>query len=196
MLEKIQTLPLILFVLVGVGLAGMNYMSDMESLRVLQNKKSDLVSQINEKTENFKKAENSSKEIPNLKSEITQLTQIYERAMEIAPSQLNGREVVDSVTKEAKFAGVRITSSKPTSQNSYRSSGQAANPETEELGLDLVIEGSYSQITFFFYQLSKIKMVLIPKNFDISVKEILDNQVNLKVSGTIAGVKYLGAANK
>ncbi len=72
-------------------------------------------------------------------------------------------------------------------------SGATEGLATQDVALELEIEGSYSQVTFFFYQLTKSKIVIMANDFDISVKEILDSQVNLKVKGTVAGVKYMGA---
>lgn len=191
MVEKIANVPLVLFLLVGIAIGGMNYMNDISTLEKLQNNKANIQSQLNEKEGNLKKAKNASLEIPALKSEIEQLTLVLSKAELLAPKDLVARMLIDEVTREAKFAGVRITQSKPSSGTAQK---DVANQPLaiQDIGLDVDLEGSYSQMTFFFNQLAKSKIIILPKDFNIAVKEILDNQVNLRVSGTLSGVKYLG----
>ncbi len=197
MVEKISNRPAIVFLLIGVAIAAMNFLGDKSQIQTLEDNAANLVSQIKEKEANLKKAKNASLEVPTLKAEIEQLSQVVAKASELVPKDLSAREVIDVVSKEAKFAGIRMTQSRPLDASRSQSAGvggaSAQGIATQDVGLELELEGSYSQITFFFYQISKSKIVIMANDFDISVKEILDNQVNLKVKGTVAGVKYLGA---
>lgn len=200
MVEKISNIPAIVFLLVGVAIAAMNFLGDKTQIQTLEDNAANLVSQIKEKEGNLKKAKNASQEVPVLKAEIEQLSQVVAKASELVPKNLSAREVIDVVSREAKFAGIRITQSRPLDISRNQSiqglpgSVAAEGLATQDVVLELEIEGSYSQITFFFYQLTKSKVVIMANDFDISVKEILDSQANLKVKGTVAGVKYMGAA--
>lgn len=197
MVEKISNIPAIVFLLIGVAIAAMNFLGDKSQIQTLEDNAANLVSQIKEKEGNLKKAKNASLEVPTLKAEIEQLSQVLAKASELVPKDLSAREVIDVVSREAKFAGIRMTQSRPLDASRSQSAGvggaSAQGIATQDVGLELELEGSYSQITFFFYQISKSKIVIMTNDFDISVKEILDSQVNLKVKGTVAGVKYLGA---
>lgn len=191
MAEKISNLPIILFLLVGVAIAAFNYMDDISTLESLQNKKSNLMSQLKDKQGSLEKAKNARLEIPNLTAELEHLNQVYGKAKGLASGSLAVRDVIESVNREARSSGVRVTQSRPSNTVPSLFDQAELNKKVSPIGLEVELEGSYSQVTSFFTQLSKQKIILLPKDLKVSVKEILDKQVNLKVSGIIMAPRYV-----
>ncbi len=103
MVEKISNIPAIVFLLIGVAIAAMNFLGDKTQIQTLEDNAANLVSQIKEKEGNLKKAKNASQEVPVLKSEIEQLSQVVAKASELVPKNLSAREVIDVVSREAKL---------------------------------------------------------------------------------------------
>lgn len=181
-MEKINNLPSLIFLLIGIVFAGMIYLQDLSTAEGLQSKLSQVEAQLVERTASLKKAQNSTQEISSIKSEIEKSSHALSLAEGLAPKELTMISIMDVVSKEAKDAGIRVVSSKPktlTSMNFY-----------DEVPLEANFEGSYSQLTMFMYMLSKQNIILHAKDIDLSVKEIVDGQTNLKMKTDLVGFRY------
>lgn len=182
MKEKIENIPILVFLLIGVALGGYNYMGSLSVNENLQGQISQLTSQLHDKKESLSKVQNASAEIPMMKDEITKFSQSLSKAQDLIPVGTTARDVLSVVSKQAKDAGVRITTSKPLE----------AVPKNyfDELPMDVEFEGSYSQLTFFMYLVSKEKLIVHPTDMELGVKEIVDGQTNLKMRGKLVGFRY------
>ncbi len=182
MKEKLENMPILVFLLIGVAFAGYNYMGSLSINETLQNQIAQLNSQLQEKKVGLTKAQNSSSEIPMMKEEITKLSQSLSKATELIPASSTTRDVVMVVSEEAKNAGIRVTQARPTD-------GQTKN-YFDELPMEYEFEGSFSQLTLFMYQLSKRQLIIHATDMNLSTKEIVDGQTNLKMAGKLVGFKY------
>ncbi len=175
-------MPILVFLLIGVALGAFNYMGSLSKKETLQEQISMLTTQLKEKNESLVQAKNSSAEIPTMQSEIEQLSQALSRSTEFIPSSNTVRDVLATISKEAKESGVRIPTSKPdelVSKNYF-----------DELPVQIEFEGSYAQLTMLMYQISKNKMIIHPIDMELTTREIVDRQTNLQMKGKIVAFKY------
>ena len=182
MREKIENLPILVFLLIGVAIAGYSYMGSLTVSESLQGQISQLKTQLQEKRDSLTKAQNASAEIPMMKEEINNISQSLSKATEFIPSTITSRTILEKISKEAKNSGVRIVQSGPaeTVQKNY----------FDELPISVEFEGSYTQLTLLMYMLSKQKLILQPVDMELTTKEIVDGQTNLKMVGKLSGFKY------
>lgn len=189
MREKLENMPLLVFLLLGAVLAGYYYMLSLDTNERMQNQISQLTTQLQEKKESYSNVQNSSAETPMMKDEISKITESLAKARDLIPATASTRDVVAIVTEEAKNAGVRVTASRPSDK-------AGGNENYDELSMDVEFEGSFSQLTLFMYQISKRKLILHPTDMDLTSKEVIDRQANLKMSGKIVGFKFKEAKSK
>lgn len=182
MKEKLENMPVLVFLLIGIALGGYNYMGSLSVAEGLNNQIAQLNSQIQEKKDGLAKAQNASAEIPSMKEDISIISQTLSKATELMPQNTSSREVIGAISKEAKAAGVRVTQARP---------GEAVNKNYfDELPMEMEIEGSYAQLTLFMYQLSKQKLIIHAVDMGLTTKEVVDGQTSLKMSGKLVGFKY------
>lgn len=182
MKEKLENIPILVFLLVGVAFGGYNYMSSLSRNEILQGQISQLKTQLQEKKEGLTKAQNASAEIPAMKDEISRISQSLSKASDLIPAATSSRDVLGNVSKGAKEAGVRVTSSRPMDP--------VPKNYFDELPMEVEFEGSYSQLTLFMYLLSKQKMIVQPLDMIITTKQIVDGLTNLEMKGKIIGFRY------
>lgn len=182
MKEKLENMPILVFLLLGVAFAGYNYMGSLSTVENLQTQIAQLNTQILEKNNELKKAENITSEVETMKEEISQISQSLSRATELIPNSNSPREILTAISKEAKDAGIRVTQSRPEDvvQSNYY----------DEMPLSVEFEGSYTQLTYFMYLLSKQKLIVHSRDMDLTLKEIIDGQTSLKMSGKLVGFRY------
>lgn len=182
MKEKLENIPILVFLLIGVAFGGYNYMGSLSTDEALQGQISQLKTQLQEKKESLSKAQNASAEIPAMKDEISKISQTLSKASELIPTTTTPRDVLGSVSKDAKEAGIRIKLSRP---------GEAVPKNYfDELPMEVEFEGSYTQLTLFMYLLSKQKLIVQPIDMELTTKEIIDGQTNLLMKGEVLGYKY------
>lgn len=185
MKEKLENIPILVFLLVGVAFGGYNYMGSLSTNETLQGQISQLNTQLQEKRESLSKAQNASAEIPAMKDEISRISQTLSKASDLIPATTTPRDILGSVSQNAKEAGIRIKVSRP---------GEAvAKNYFDELPMDMELEGSYTQLTLFMYLLSKQKLILEPFDMELTLKEIIDGQTNLLMKGKMLGYRYKDA---
>jgi len=185
MKEKLENMPILVFLLIGVALAGFNYMNSLATAEGLQTQISQLNTQMQEKKEALTKAQNASSEIPAMRDEVSKMTESLAKARDLIPSNSSTRDVVSVVTEEAKNAGIRVTASRP---------GDSVTKATyfDEMPMEVEFEGSFAQLTLFMYQISKRKLIIHPSDMMLSTKEVIDGQTNLRMSGKLVGFRYNG----
>lgn len=182
MKEKIENMPVLVFLLIGVAFGAFNYMGSLSTKEGLQEQISTLTTQLKEKRDALEKARNASAEIPSIQQEIEKLGQSLSRATDYIPATNSARDIIAMVSKEAKDSGVRVPTSKPDSAISGN--------YFDQLPIDIEFEGSYSQLTMLMYQLSKNKIIVHPVDMELTTRDIVDRQTNLKMKGKIVGFKY------
>ena len=182
MKEKLENMPILVFLLIGVAFAGYNYMGSLSVNETFQNQISQLNTQIQEKKDGLTKAQNSSSEIPMMKEEISKISQSLSKATELIPPSITTRNLVTVVAEEAKNAGIRVTQARP--------GNSIAKNYFDELPMEVEFEGSYSQLTLFMYQISKRQLIIHPLDMSLSTREVVDGQTNLKMSGNLIAFKY------
>lgn len=182
MKEKLENAPILVFLLIGIALAGYNYLGSITTSEQLQEQISQLNTQIKDKKEALAKAQNASSEVPMMKEEINNISQSLSKARELIAAQTTSRTILEKISKEAKDVGVRVVQSRPIDiiQKNY----------FDELPITVEFEGSYSQLTLLMYSLSKQKSILQPVDMELNIKDIVDRQSNLKMMGNISGFRY------
>ncbi len=182
MKEKIENLPVLIFLLIGVAFGAFNYMGSLSVVETLQTELSNLNTQLKTKQDDFAKAQTLSNEIPMMKEEVSNLAMGLSRASDLIPATLSVTSLLSDISRDAKSTGVRITQSRPAEvlpKNYY-----------DEVPLEVEFEGSYSQLALFMYRLSKQDTILHPTDMQLTIKEIVDDHSNLRMTGKITAFKY------
>jgi type IV pilus assembly protein PilO len=180
--EKIENMPILIFLVIGLAIAGYNYMGNLSVSETLEGQISQLKTQLQEKKDALTKAQNSASEVPMMKEEINNISQSLSKATELIPTTTTPRSVLEKISKEAKDSGVKIIQSAPaeTVTKNY----------FDELPISAEFEGSYAQLTLFMYLLSKQKLIIQPGDMELTTKQIVDGQTSLKLLGKLSGFKY------
>jgi Tfp pilus assembly protein PilO len=180
--EKIENMPILIFLAIGIAIGAFNYMGSLTIAEALEGQISQLNTQIQEKTESLKKAQNAASEVPMMKEEINNISQALSKATELMPVTTSPRAILEKISKEAKESGIRVVQSAPgeSVQKNY----------FDEFPILAEFEGSYTQLTLFMYMLSKQKLIIQPGDLELSTKQIVDGQTNLKLAGKFTGFRY------
>lgn len=133
-----------------------------------------------------------------MKQSYSELGNTLKKLLSYIPENFRSADFQKLVSEEAKIAGVNID--RITNQQSgYSPQGgdQKIPPEFEELGVDVQLSGSYSQILTFLSNLTKHKQLFILNKFTMSVvpnnsPNSQSDQVLVSFDADIKAYRYKG----
>lgn len=113
----------------------------------------------------LKKGQTLSQEQPKYEKEITETKEVLETATELIPENHSQREIIEILSQKGKIAGVRMPVLKPGAPTGK------AGANYSSLTYDLELQGTYTQISNFFFELTKAKNILQVGDFALVRKE-------------------------
>ncbi|MCB0393639.1 MAG: type 4a pilus biogenesis protein PilO [Bdellovibrionales bacterium] len=183
MIEKINKLSPLMCFLIGLGLAGFTYFNSGEGLERLQSSVVNAQNEWDRQQEEVKSAQAIANDKAKFEEELNYVSDRLKAALEYLPTDLNAQEILSKLYGEASSAGVKLLSVKP-------GVGQK-DKFYEEISLDIQMEGSFSQLTLFLSYISKLKRILRVKDYELSVKEVVDGRPILTMRGVLVAYRYI-----
>ena len=182
-LERIQNLPIILFLLIAGLLGYMNYSGSQTGIEGIENqieKQKALVAEAESKVSDAKKFVSDRKKF---EEEMNKVSDQLRAAVEYLPTKLNSQDVLTKISNEARSSGVNLASIQP--KNSQ------AKGFYEELLMEVEVEGSYGQLVTFLSYISRIQRIVNIRGLDLKVKQMTEDGPILAMRGTLVAYRYM-----
>jgi type IV pilus assembly protein PilO len=131
-------------------------------------------------------AQAAAKEKDKFQQEVTQTNNQLQAALEYLPKDQKVEEINIRLEEEARRAGVRIRKFLPQKSE--------LKQFYEEFPVDIIIEGSFTNVTLFLSYITQLKRIITIKGFDIAKsasKSGVDSGNNLSLQGTLVVYRYL-----
>jgi len=175
--------------LVFGGLAGgLYYMSMFDSGAGLEVQIAQVQSQLQVEEEKKRETEATLAEEARMRESVGILSQQYEEIAKKLPSVLVSIDINRTIDAFARNAGVSVKSKKPGASNKQEI--------VEEVPVDVVLEGSYSELAQFVYYVSIAERMTRVPNLVITEAEpirsgntVVTGKGKLKFEGTVVGYK-------
>jgi Tfp pilus assembly protein PilO len=183
MIERINGLSPMLCFLIGLGLAGLSYFSMGDGLETAARSLQNAQNELETREEEVKAAQAIAKDKTKFEEELNYVSDRLKAALEYLPTDLNAQDILTKLYGEASSAGVKLSSVKPGASR--------MDKFYEEISLDVQLEGSFSQLTLFLSYISKLKRIVRVKDYELTVKELVDNRPILSMKGVLVAYRYV-----
>jgi type IV pilus assembly protein PilO len=125
------------------------------------------------------------KEVDLVRASVAALGEQFTRVSQQLPSNIQMSEIIRTVDDLARVTGVSIKAKEPKSN--------VPRDVVEEVPLRINLEGSYSQITLFLYQIARLERLMKVKDFTISApRESVGENARLIFEGEVASFRLAG----
>lgn len=179
-LDKLAQLTAVQLVILAGMSGGFYYYTLFNDGSQLDAQASQLDVEISTQQAKKKETEELLKEESRMKELIVQQTNKYAEIAKRLPSQLTTLQLNESIDNFVKASGVVIKSKRP---------GNAEKQEiVEEIPIQVTLEGTFSELTAFIYQLSSNERVTTLKTF--SMQQSSDSG-RATLEGNVVGYKLL-----
>ena len=123
--------------------------------------------------------------------EVTLLQAGFKKIHDFMPETMGPSTLTEMVSKEAASAGATVTKLEPVTSASS-SSDKDKGEFYESSKMALTLEGSFSQLTKFFSNLSKVPRILLFENVSISQATLNGDTEHpiLRMNGALNGYRY------
>ena len=119
------------------------------------------------------------KEVDLVRASVAALGEQFTRVSQQLPSNIQMSEIIRTVDDLARITGVSIKAKEPKPN--------VPRDVVEEVPLRINLEGSYSQITLFLYQIARLERLMKVKDFTISSpRESVGENARLVFEGEVA----------
>ena len=186
--QQINQMPMTNFVLGGLLFAALYYFSVFTGASKyksrIQNLDSEIVKLQNDIATNEAIVANMSK----FESEVNQISEQYQAALEYLPSKAKVEDVLDQLYKIAKTSRVSLSKVRP--------GGVSKQKFYEEMVVDIEITGTYSDLTAFIVDVSQIPRIITIRGMRLrpSSKRSLAGGQLLELSGKLVTYRYIEEA--
>ncbi|MFN7454701.1 MAG: type 4a pilus biogenesis protein PilO [Pseudobdellovibrionaceae bacterium] len=125
------------------------------------------------------------KEVDLVRASVAALGEQFTRVSQQLPSNIQMSEIIRTVDDLARITGVSIKAKEPKPN--------VPRDVVEEVPLRINLEGSYSQITLFLYQIARLERLMKVKDFTISSpRESVGENARLIFEGEVASFRLAG----
>lgn len=206
-MDKLSSLNIGYFFLIGAIIAALIHLSKLDTQQQIKTKIEAAKGQVATEESQLKSAQSLEQEKPKQEAEIQAKTEIFQTALDTMPSVTNHREILEAVSNEAKMAGVRIIQLRPKDMPMVKEiknvkklkdkeNVESSNSFYDETTYDIELESSYTQLTYLFYLLTKIKPNLGFKNINVIKKDFLEGVALLNFKAVLVAYRYKEPAAK
>ncbi|GEM_PF-2936391 len=125
--------------------------------------------------------------------EVTHLQAEFKKIHDFMPETMGPSTLTEMVSKEAASAGATVSKLEPMTSASNNSPDKDKGDFYDSSKMSLTLEGSFSQLTKFFSNLSKVPRILLFENISISQASLnadTSEHPILRMSGTLIGYRY------
>ncbi len=182
--EQIKNAPFTYFAVVGILLAVAFYMNASGPDAYL-NQVNTINAKIKELDIKIKENEKIVANRAEYEQEMNRFIALFDQVITFLPEKQNQPELIRILTGEAKKSGVKMLLVKPdpkTVQKTFY----------EELKIDVVIEGSYGQLTSFLSNVTNMQRLVLLRGTNISFSRIFGNIPILELKGSLIAFRYTG----
>lgn len=187
LLKRIAYLDIAKVSFLAAVVGGIYYSSYYDPGTVIQTNLEKLQAEMRTEEAKRKDTEATLREVERMKSSVGLLTDQYQVISKKLPDQLSSREINRSIDGFARSSGVNVKGRKP-------SNTALKTDVIEEVPVDLVLEGTYSELALFVYYISAAERLARVKKISITANDSarsLGNNERLKLTlnGTVVGYK-------
>lgn len=191
-LKRVAYLDFAKVMILAAIVGGLYFYLYYDSGSALQTKLDELQSQMAAEEAKRKDTEATLKEVDRMKIAVGLLSEQYQVISKKLPDQLSSIEMNRAIDGFAKSSSVNIKSRKP-SLNTLKSE------VIEEVPIELTLEGNYSELALFVYNISTAERLARVKRIQITSGDsagISFDSAKLKLDGTVVGYKLAPDSSK
>lgn len=186
MVEFFQNLTFRTAILVGLAIAGLYYFliyDDGSNLdNAIKNKNIEYGLKEQEKVKLNKNIEEGIK----LKEKVEIVGGQFKEAFEFLPTVLEAEKLISDITKQAQVSGATVVKITPVKDREKEKDGIY-----ESMGIDIELKGTFSSLTLFIANISKIKRILEVDQLAFTNGEEDVESPTLNLNGRIVGYRYI-----
>ncbi len=172
------------FVVAGIVVGGLIHFMKLSSHAEAKERLDQKQVQVTEIQEKLKKGQSLSQARPQYEQDIADTKQVLETAIELIPALHSQREIIELLSEKAKATNVRLPVLKPGGTPAKGGAYYTAVP------YDLEIEGDFTRIASFFYELTKAKNILHVQDISFDKKVSADGKALLLARASISAFAY------
>ncbi|MDZ4662501.1 MAG: type 4a pilus biogenesis protein PilO [Pseudomonadota bacterium] len=119
-----------------------------------------------------------------LKEKVAVIGSQFKEAFEFLPAEFQADKLISDISKQAQVAGATVVKMSPQKETKKESI-------YESMGIDFELKGSFSSLTLFIANISKIKRILEVEELKfINTEEDIESPI-INLNGRIVGYRYL-----
>ncbi len=180
LIEKLTSMTNGRAIIIGLMIGAAYYFMMYDDGSALTHQVTVVSGQLKEAETKKKDTEVTLREEAGMKESVGKLSEQYALIAKKLPSDLKSSEMIRGIDSVAKMAGVSIKMKKPGSVSK--------NEVVEELPVNVILEGKYSQITSFIYYTSNLERLTRVLNFSITAPDDAKNKP-LRFEGQVVSYK-------
>lgn len=182
-LIRVAALSLQKALFVGLGLTAFWYFSMFDDGQSLQNRIDKTAADIKIEKNKEKDADAALKEITMVKASLGSLADQFKIVSAQLPTDIQMSEIIRTVDKVSKATGLNVKTKEP--KNSIK------QDLVEVLPLSVSAEGSYSEVTSFFYYLSSLERIVRVKGFKMTAPTDIRKSKKLQLAAEVVSYKFV-----
>ncbi len=182
--DRISLAPKPLFLVIGAVLGAAVYFSSGGSTTMTQVEAeiTKTKQELKKKSDVLQKTQERLKERGKFEEEMSFVSQTFRQALDYLPTKSDTQDLLKKIYSEARTAGVELTNFKPKetiSKDFY-----------DEIPMDIQVRGTYSQLTGFLGNVSKIPRIINIRNVEIRNPKMKDGMAFEDMIGTLVAYRY------
>lgn len=174
--------------MIGLLLTGFWYFALFDDGSILQGRIGRAQAELTTEQAKEKESDRALKEISTLQEAIANLADQFKSVSERIPTNIQMSEIIRTVDKVSDATGLSLKSKEPK-----KSSKQDL---IEVLPLTVTAEGSFAEITSFFYYISTLERVVRVRGFKMVGPTDLKKNRTIQMSGEIVSYKFIPNADE
>ena len=203
-MDKLASLSIMYFLIGGGIISALIHLSKLDTQSQIKTKIESAKGQVSTSEKQLQNAQNLEQDKPKLEADIIAKKEMFQAALETMPLTTNHREILEAISNEAKMAGVRIVQLKPKEVKEAPKEMPVVNTRAgaqpkekpvstalhDESQYDIELEASYTQLTYLFYLLTKIKNNVGFKNVSVIKKDTAEGVALLSFRAILIAFRY------
>lgn len=176
------------FLLIGVAIGALYYFFAFDNGSNIQSKGKVLQKELKTMKKELQKFEEILRNKEKYGDMLPQLLKSIEHVIQYLPEDFTLNHLIDALTTQLKASGTQVISIQNAKKSIY-----PKNPNIEEISIDVVLRGNYSQILTFLSLLTKLKLILRVKNMELLFEKQLPEEKSpvLRMNSVIIAYRYI-----
>lgn len=189
LLLKLAALSTQRLLLLGLFLAGVYFVTLYDDGSAIKTQISNIDSQLQLQLQKEKETDKALQEVEKIRATVGELSEQFRIVSQALPSEIQMSDIIREVDRVAQISGVIIKSKEPRANVSHG--------YYEEIPLHIVMQGSFSEMGLFLYNIASVERMMKAKDFSMTRLSI-DKTMSGKLlfEGQVVSYRFVGEKTK